>query len=283
MRQMKFRLVHSSCILLFIIAMPLLSACSIDEGGGGAVTARELRGDLEAIARARIFFGHQSVGRNILQGVAELAAEAGVALPVAKLDDGATAANKGLIHAEIGRNNDPAGKIVAFANVLNRSGSNTYDLVILKFCYVDLSAEGTKDPLALIEQYQRAVLELRAAHPGLRIVHVTVPLRSDPLEWKTPLKRLLGRETYEDADNRLRYAYNTELRRRFAGDAIFDIAEVESTRPDGSRSGFADGRGTVYTLAREYTSDGGHLNSLGRQVVARAYVQAIAKALGTGQ
>lgn len=281
MTQIRFRLVQCLCVLSFLIVMPLLSACSIDEGG--TVTSGELRGDLETIARARVFFGHQSVGRNILQGVVELADGAGVALPVVKLDDGATAASKGLIHAEIGRNNDPAGKIAAFANVLNRSGGNTYDLAILKFCYVDLSAEGTKDPLALVEQYQRMVSELRAAHPGLRIVHVTVPLRSDPLEWKTPLKRLLGRATYEDADNRLRDAYNTELRRRFAGDAVFDIAEVESTRPDGTRSGFADGRGTVHTLAREYTSDGGHLNPLGRQVAARAFVQAIAKALGPAQ
>lgn len=40
------------------------------------------KGDLETIARSRLYFGHQSVGGNVLEGLASLAKEHGVRLRI---------------------------------------------------------------------------------------------------------------------------------------------------------------------------------------------------------
>jgi len=267
--------------LLALSVMPLLCAC-IGQDEVPPVNAAEYRGDLEALARVRVFFAHQSVGRDLIQGIAELAAEARVPLSVAKLDGGLAGPGPGVFHDNIGKNNEPLGKISEFAEVLKRNEAPGFDVALLKFCYEDLSAGSITDPRALLDQYASRVATLRAAYPNLRIVHVTSPLRADPAEWKTPIKRLLGWDTYEDADNRIRGVYNAELRKRFAGEAIFDIAEAESTLPRGKRSAFASGGNSVFTLAPAFTSDGGHLNARGRQVMAAAFVGAVAGAIRKG-
>jgi hypothetical protein len=54
-------------------------------------------------------------------------------------------------------------------------------------------------------------------------------------------------------------------------EALFDIAEVESTLPQGKRNFFMHGGDTIDTLTQAYTTDGGHLNESGRQQVAAAF------------
>jgi hypothetical protein len=59
------------------------------------------------------------------------------------------------------------------------------------------------------------------------------------------------------------------MREAYAGRApVFDLAVLESTRPDGSRVSYTQGADTVYTLAPEYTNDGGHLNEAAKRMVA---------------
>ena len=50
---------------------------------------------------------------------------------------------------------------------------------------------------------------------------------------------------------------------------LFDLATIESTRPDGTRSGFEKDGKTYYSLVPEYTYVSGHLNEAGRRVVAK--------------
>src|SRR5687768_9629279 len=79
--------------------------------GCGDVTERtqlppsNLKPDLDVLARARIYFGHQSVGNNVLDGLAALATKEGVELRIleAPADDG----RPGIIHARIGQNRAP--------------------------------------------------------------------------------------------------------------------------------------------------------------------------------
>jgi len=61
---------------------------------------------------------------------------------------------------------------------------------------------------------------------------------------------------------------------------VFDLARAESTYPDGRSCFVRQGSKTVYALAPEYTTDGGHLNALGRKWAARAFVAFLAEALG---
>lgn len=246
------------------------------------MNAAAYKGDLEALSRSRIFFGHQSVGRNLLQGVADLSRQVNSPLRIVGIESTGVDSLPGLFHVDIGKNKEPIGKIAAFAQLLQQPSQPAYDVALLKFCYEDLSRDGLQNPHTLVEEYARSVAAIRAAQPHLRLIHVTVPLRADPSGWKTPVKRLLQRPTEEDADNELRNAFNVELRNRFAGEALFDIAEVESTLPEGKRSFFMRGGDTVYTLAQAYTTDGGHLNEIGRQQVAAAFVRVVAGVVRKG-
>lgn len=242
------------------------------------MNAAEHKDALETLAKTKVYFGHQSVGRNVLQGLDELSKAAGVSVQVKKLD-GSPWNAPAVAHSEIGKNNDPLGKIADFSQALARPEMTGTEVAILKFCYLDVAHDTIKDPRALVEAYARGVDAVRAAHPNLKLVHATSPLRSDPPGWKTAIKRMIGRQTWEDPDNVLRNAYNDEIRKRFAGQPIFDIALAESTLPDGSRSAFTlDGK-TVYTLAAPYTDDGGHLNERGRQYIAATFAKSVADAM----
>lgn len=239
--------------------------------------ASAYRDDISALSRVRIVFGHQSVGRNLMQGLEELSIKAGVPVRIIDIAGSLVDDNAGVFHTNVGKNGQPTGKIEAFSRLVRPATSRPYDVAILKFCYVDVGHEGSPNPKALVEEYARGVAAIRAAQLGLRIIHVTVPLRADPAGWKTPIKRLLGRPTEEDADNQFRNVYNDELRKRFAGEPLFDIAEVESTLENGKRSFFMNGGGVVFTLAPEYSADGGHLNERGRQRAAAAFAKVVAR------
>ena len=263
---------------VLVIAILTLSGCGQREEVV-PVNAMAYKDELVALSKARIFFGHQSVGRNLLQGLSDLSQQAGVPLRIVHLESGGTGDQPGVFHTDIGKNREPLGKLSEFSRLVQISGQKPYDVALLKFCYEDIRADAPLSPRALVDEYAKQVAAIRAAQPNLRLVHVTSPLRADPLEWKTAIKRVIGRSTYEDADNQLRNTFNAEMRKRFAGEAIFDIAEVESSLAQEKRSAFNAGSETVFTLAAAYTTDGGHLNEAGRQRVAAAFVRAVAGAM----
>jgi hypothetical protein len=237
-----------------------------------------VQADLQTLARARILFAHQSVGRNILDGVQALARDVGVPVRIVQISDLPPDGGPGLFHGHVGTNGDPDSKIDAFGALLSRSERPQYDVAVLKFCYEDM-ARDAKQADGLVDRYLERIGTLRSSRPDIQIVHVTMPLRADPLGWKTTIKRWLGRSTWEDADNLRRNAYNQQLRTRLGDAPVFDLATTQSTLPDGSRSGFATAGGTVFTLAQAYTNDGGHLNPFASQRAAAEFVHALALAI----
>jgi hypothetical protein len=256
-----------------------LASCSPSQPQMKSVNLAEAKQDLEAIAGARILLGHQSVGRDVLAGVKSLAGETGVALRIEEIDGVPPDDGPGLFHARIGRNGDPESKCQAFAALLNRPERPRYDLAMMKFCYVDLQRDSALEVAAMLDRYSRLVSALRVERPDVRLVHISMPLRAEPQGWKAALKRLLGRDIPEDRDNELRNAFNDGLRKRFSSEPFFDLAQVESTRGDASRSSITlDGR-TTYTLAREYTYDGGHLKPDAQRVIAAEFLRTLATAL----
>src|SRR3954471_5260390 len=112
-----------------------------------------LRADLQRLAHQRVYFGHQSVGANIIQGVKELCKGAGV--PVFIKDE------------FVPENGDPLRKLASFKSSVG-AGSR-YDVALVKFCYVDISAE--TDARALFASYRAAIDELRAKNPRTVFVH----------------------------------------------------------------------------------------------------------------
>lgn len=285
---MKRQLNTRRSLLLATALSPVLAACNArsKEAPLVAMDMTVVKADLLSLSQARILFAHQSVGRNILDGVRDLARDSGVTLRIERLEEGAAApAGAGLFDVQLGSNGDPDTKIAAFARLLGgapQAAQGGFDVAMLKLCYEDVGRRA-KGQRGLPDRYAAMVSRLGAVQPATRVIPVTAPLRAEPASWKTPLKRLLGRETEEDADNALRNAYNQQLLARLAqgghGTLVFDLARAESTRPDGSRSSFTYNGSPVHTLAAAYTDDGGHLNPAGRRQVAAEFVHVLALAL----
>ena len=220
-----------------------------------------LRADLQRLSRERVYFGHQSVGANILQGVKELSGAAGVPL---------------FIKDEfVPENGDAKRKLDSFRKSVG-AGSR-YDVALVKFCYVDIDAE--TDAAALFDRYRIALNELRARNPRTVFVHATLPLTTVQTGPKAWAKRLLDRAPYGTVENVRRDQYNRLLRATYAGrEPIFDLARIESTTLDGRLVTVTWDGVTAPAMAPEYTDDGGHLNALGRTRAAREFIAVLARA-----
>jgi lysophospholipase L1-like esterase len=236
--------------------------------------------DLEQVAAARVYFGHQSVGTNLLQGLEDL--QAGLDRPVIRAaPPGVFDAPGGrgvLLHSAIGRNGHPDSKCDDFRRVLDQLRGRL-DVALFKFCYVDFG--DTSDAGAIFAAYARTMDELKRRYPGVLFVHVTAPLRTvegGPGVW---LREAIGRRNRAKHANARRNEFNALLRTRYAGEPMFDLAAVEATRPDGRRQTFRLAGRTLDALVPAYTDDGGHLNEAGRVRAAAGLVHTLAQALRT--
>ncbi len=214
-----------------------------------------------------IFFAHQSVGDNIVQGIRDLMAEnPRLRLNIIGSADKEQVVGPALVERHVGENTNPKSKNEAFRTAVESGLGARGGIVLLKYCYVDIGP-GT-DVIQMFREYSDLMAQLKAKYPALKIVHVTVPLTTVEPAGKAWLKRVLGRSTAR-ADNLKRNQFNQLLKRTYDSKDIFDLAQVESTHADGSREYFMEGEQEVYTLAPEYTSDGGHLNQIGRRAAAQ--------------
>lgn len=240
-----------------------------------AVTADQWR----ALGSRRLYFGHQSVGTNVTEGIAALLRERpDIPLRLADAAGLDSAAAPGLYHGKVGRNEHPDEKTRDFTAMVDRARPG---VAMLKYCYVDVELNSSPD--SLFAAYQQAVAALRQRHEGLTIVHLTMPLttiesRAGRKAWL--MAKIRGRPTEAEEKrglNVIRNRYNALLRQAYVGkEPVFDIARVESTRPDGSRSFFTNGSDTVYVMAAENTSDGSHLNDAGKRAAAQEMLALLA-------
>jgi lysophospholipase L1-like esterase len=246
-------------------AMPEVSKTVPDE---------KVKGDLQELSRRRVFFGHQSVGENLVRGIEELAAAAGQPLAVTR-GGGVDVPAGTLRHELVGANRDPLAKLRGFEAALGEHSSA--DVALLKFCYVDVEADSDAD--ALFAEYEKTLARLEAKHPHTTFVRATVPLMTFQRGPRAMAKRLLGRETGE-GENARRDKFNALVREAAARSKapLFDVARAESTRPDGTVEQVVWRGKSVPGLVPAYTHDGGHLNALGRERTARELAAVLAAA-----
>ena len=203
---------------------------------------------IQKLLSTKYFFGHQSVGGNILEGIADLmAADSRLKLNIVHSSNPSSVSGPAFVEYPVGTNGDPASKDADFAAIMDSGFGAQGGVGMYKYCYVDIS--DSTDVQAMFNHYRAGVDSLKSKYSKLTIVHITAPLMTDP-----SVKR-------DD--------YNNLLRQTYGAAPIFDLAIAESTHADGSRSFATVGSKTVYTLASEYTDDGGHLNATGRQWVAK--------------
>jgi hypothetical protein len=259
--------------LIGVIALTLAATFNALAGAAPGADA-SLRADLQRIAQQRIYLGHQSVGGNLLDGIRELATQAGVPIHIAEATTAGGVGVATLGHTFIAENRNPVGKLQAFDQAMGR-GPTGLNVALMKFCYLDIAPD--TDAKALFSRYRATIDGIRARNPGTTIVHVTAPLTEVQTGPKAFLKRLLGRPPYGALENLHREEYNALLRQTYGGhEPVFDLARLESTAPDG-KTVTAEWQGRVApAIAPLYTDDGGHLNEAGRLRAARELVSVLA-------
>jgi hypothetical protein len=250
----------------------------------GNVASAITTANLTAVARTRVFFGHQSVGMNVLNAVPGVYADHGVSAPPIEQGRTQPGANGGFIaHKFIGENGERLLKLEDFDRTIRGGMGRQVDVALMKFCWGDIWSDTDVD--ALFARYRDTMAALERDFPNVTFIHVTVPLTTEPgtthvfTELKTRLKTLLGgRDLFDQRANVARERLNALIRGEYAGRHLFDLAAIESTKPDGTRvAGRYDNQG-YFALYDGYASDIGHLNAVGAKIAATAFLEAIAQA-----
>lgn len=260
-------------LLIPVLAVGGLAACK----NGDTVTAStpiptqtlaELPADkIAALSSHSFYFGHQSVGKNIMDGLTQLLPEyPNIKLQIVEGENPDSLTSGVFLHSRIGKNRAPITKIDAFEHVLDTGIGNKADAAFLKFCYVD-AAHGT-DVKQIFADYKSRIETLKARYPQTVFVHFTMPLKTVPEGFKTSVKLLIGKDIPDYMDNANRTRFNDMLRAEYGGkEPIFDIAHLES---------IANGKASVYeykgqkveALVPAYSNDGGHLSDAGKRWIA---------------
>lgn len=256
MKKIKHMFNHLGVLLIF-------AACSPNNQNDILQETKLTMDFTDKIISKKIYFGHQSVGNNIISGCKEL-----LGLQFKPLDinnyDNFNPENSFFAHNCIGKNYKPITKCDDFANVVINKLRGNVDIAAMKFCYVDINSK--TDVGALLDYYSKTIERIHSEFPNIKIVHITIPLTSNH-GFKNKLKILIKGDS-----NILRNKYNNMLKEKYTNEPVFDLAKIESIRPDGSETNYIKGKNIVYILAPDYTDDGGHLNSIGGKKVAERFL-----------
>ncbi len=203
------------------------------------------------LSRRAVYFGHQSVGYNIVSGAQALV---GNWLWFRETTNPFFVFEGVFAHSSNGSNGDPKGKTAAFAATIRGGVGARANIAFFKYCYVDISS--STNVADVFADYQSTMAALKSEYPNVHFVHVTAPLM-----------------TGANSDNPHRETFNNLMRQAYAGvEPVFDLAKIESTRPDGTSETYNG----VRALVASYSSDGGHLNTTGSDVVAKALLRFLA-------
>ncbi|MCL2011449.1 MAG: hypothetical protein FWG75_01485 [Cystobacterineae bacterium] len=198
--------------------------------------------DLNALRLRKVFFGHNSVGQNTIDGMKRVASTLSIrSANSSNLNAviGQLGTAPALVEYLIDNNGNPLAKINAFENAMKTVG-NRVDIAFMKLCYADFPTNINN----LIAAYEAAMNRLQRDFPSVLFIHITAPLYDWNASW----------------DNASREQFNTWLRTTYKG-RVFDLATIESIRPNGTIALSRDNK--TIALANEWTSDGGHLNESG--------------------
>ena len=234
----------------------------------------------QKLSQRKIYFGHQSVGENILAGLAQvITGDPAIRLEVVRSDDPPKFDRPMLAHSAVGTNGDPNSKTQAFDAVVRAGTGGKTDIALFKFCFWDIRS--TTDVGAVFRIYRDTMAALRKDYPSVVFVHVTVPLTVHRDGMTQRLKNLFGKKDAWDLDNLKRAELNDLLLKEYQGkEPVFDLARVESTLQDGRRVAQVIGGKLSFSLAPEYSRDGAHLNDEGARWVSAQFLITLARVAG---
>ena len=258
---------------IFLFFFVFLSGCNDKEKNINANvnhTFEMTEIDWVELSDKRIFFGHQSVGFNIMDGITAIKNQSSInSFVVLETRDVSGFRDPLFAHSRIGKNTDPKSKITDFVNILKNGLGASVDIAFMKLCYIDVNRRTNINEL--FELYKTSLDSLETAFPDMKILHCTVPLTIKSKGIKGLAKIILGRD-----DNVYRNKYNKLIRHHYGPNEIIDIAEIEATNTDGSCNTYGCG---IPGLIPGYSSDGRHLNQQGSLLVAYELLSKLMKNL----
>lgn len=212
------------------------------------------------LAGQRLFFGHHSVGKNILDGIKILNIENNsTMLNIVESKDTSDFHSPVFAHYTIGKNLDPISKIDDFVSTLESGLGDFLDIAFMKLCYVDVNKQ--TDIYKLFSYYQSEINRIETKFPDLKIIHCTVPLTIRPQGLKGVAFMILKKD-----GNVYRNRYNELLRKNYNRNDIFDIAAIESKLFNGEPNLNHNRKPALLNI---YASDStGHLNVDGQELLA---------------
>ena len=228
---------------------------------------------LEMLTQNSIYFGHMSVGYNIIQGMTDILRkkEKSSRLSIQEINSKTSIDTPGFYHSKNGKNGNPKLKCDSFLEFLNfENNGNNLNIAFFKFCYVDIDKSTNTD--AIFEYYKNTIDKIKNKYPELKLLHITCPLTTHTFGIKSVVRNLI----IGDIGNVKRNVYNKLLKEEYEGiDPIFDLANVESTDANGQKVNFRH-KGKVYNaLVTDYTDDGGHLTGLGSKKAAAGLFESL--------
>ena len=232
--------------------------------------------DIKKLASKKIYFGHQSVGYNIIDAIkTQTPSDSG--LIITETCNPQDFKKPLFAHSQNGENFKPESKIASFAQKMDSGLGDKVDIAFFKFCYVDVTA-GT-DVVKLFTEYKNTMNLLIKKYPKTKFLHVTVPVTSEKSnglknQIKYFIKKLTGNKTGEIYDNINRMKFNDLLRKEY-GEKVFNLASIESSDNSGNEIVSEKGGIKHQILLPQYTNDGGHLNYEGGRIVALKIIQFI--------
>jgi hypothetical protein len=223
---------------------------------------------LRAIAARRVLLAHASLGQAMAAGVQHFVDTMdGVGVRVMRgvpPSDDRMAAIIALDHAA---GTDARNQAAAFADAVTATLGSSGGIALFGYTASDVTE--TTDVDALFAAFRAATRDIEWLSPRVQFVPMTIPLTCSG---EPTITRLVTRSLGRDVDferNRRRNRFNRLLIDDFAGsNPVFDLARLQSTRPDGTRAFEFDGHELVYSLASEYTNADGGLNDAAQRMLA---------------
>jgi len=260
-------------IILCLTSLTVLFGCNnmdqlmIEDFYKVYTSEEDIRTQLKKVSESSIFFGHQSVGYNIVAGIEQLVNETDIHLEIAESRSLSDVVYSSFTHFRVGENLDPIAKIDDFEMLVGEIQRDKPAIAFFKFCYVDITE--TTDINILFDYYKEKMYFIKDNHPNVRIVLMTAPYIALQRGAKAIAKRMMFMPLYGELGNINKYIFNEKMIKELGNDfPIFDLARVESTLPDGSLTTHKYKGESYPALSYVYTDDMGHLNTYGSKVAA---------------
>jgi hypothetical protein len=225
------------------------------------------------LSQKKIYFGHQSVGNNIINGIMDIMREnPKVQLNIIRTSNKPNFVSGVLFHTRISGETNPKSLLIEYKRDVDKLMGGNADIALLRFSHSLI--KGDTNVESVFNDYQLKMSMLKQKYPNTIFIHSTLPLLRSKTTWKTIIKKLIGKKEIWEYDINIKLnKFNDLLLREYVDkQPVIDLAKLQSTFPDGSLSTFTKNGKTYFNMVPDYTYDDMHLNKEARKLAAEQFL-----------